>query len=136
MQQIWRFTWMTMVLAACTLAVTTGCRTAEDDNANDNIVANDNEGGNDNVVANDNEEPGENVNDNASTNGVENDNTAESPDGAALYEASCTGCHPGNGTDPLSMPPAEVTATLEGGHMGLELTPEDIAAIAAYVESL
>jgi len=134
MQQIWRLTWMTLVLAACTLAVATGCRTGDGDNENDNVVANDNEEPDENI--NDNEEGNENINDNTVTNENANDNTAPAPDGAALYEASCTGCHPGNGTDPLSMPPAEVTATLEGGHMGLELTPEDIAAIAAYVESL
>jgi len=94
MQQIWRLTWMTMVLAACTLMVTTGCRTGNGDNANDNIVANDNEEPGENV--NDNEEGNENINDNTVTNENANDNTGGAPDGFALYMDNCAGCHPGS----------------------------------------
>ena len=143
MQQIWRLTWMTMVLAACTLMVTTGCRTGNGDNANDNIVANDNEEPGENV--NDNEEGNENINDNTVTNENANDNTVANenandntggaPDGAALFDTNCAICHPNNGVDPSGTPAVEVIAKLEGGHHSAGLTTEEIAAIAAFVAS-
>ena len=122
MQQIWRLTWMTMVLAACTLMVTTGCGTRDDNtvtnwNANDNTVTN------------------ENANDNTVTNENANDNTGGAPDGFALYMDNCAGCHPGSAPALSGMPADEVIAKLEGGHHSAGLTTEEIAAVAAFVAS-